>query len=268
MLNALALYGRYCATSVQAQFAYAGSTLMMTFGQFLVTAIEFLGVLALFHRFGHIQGWSLGEVAIFYGQVNITFAFADMITRGFDIFGSVYVRTGGFDRLLLRPRATALQVLGHELRLTRIGRFVQGAGVFAIGAHMAHFQMTPQAFGMIVWATLGGTALFSGLMIFQATLSFWTVESLEAVNILTYGGVAASEYPLSVYARWFRDLLTFVVPIGAVAYFPMVAALGRHDPLGYPDAFLVASPALGLVFLSVALLAWTFGVRHYASTGS
>ena len=267
-MDSLYLYWRYALASMRAQIAYPGSFLMMTFGQFLVTIIEFVGVWAMFQRFGHIQGWSLGEVAIFYGQVNITFAVADAVTRGFDVFGSVFVKTGAFDRLLLRPRTTTLQVFSYELRLTRIGRLLQGAIVFAIGARLAHFQLTPEALALIVWATIGGTALFSGLMILQATLSFWTIESLEAVNILTYGGVAASEYPLSVYARWFRDLLTYVVPIGAVAYFPMVAAMGRSDPLGHSQAFLVASPALGLVFLGVSLWAWSFGVRRYTSTGT
>ena len=66
----------------------------------------------------------------------------------------------------------------------------------------------------------------------QATLAFWTVESLEAVNIFTYGGEAAAEYPMNVYAAWFRNFLIFVVPVGCVIYLPMLAAMGRHGPAG------------------------------------
>lgn len=267
-MDALRLYGRYAATSIRAQFAYPGSLLLMTFGQFLVTVIEFAGVWALFQRFGHIHGWRIGEVAMFYGQVNMTFAFADTITRGFDVFGPVFVKTGDFDRLLLRPRSTAFQLAGYELRLTRVGRLLQGAIVFALGAQMTGFHPGVPAVLLLAWAALGGTALFSGLLILQATLAFWTVESLEVMNVLTYGGVATAEYPLSVYAKWFRDLLIYVVPIGCVTYFPMVAALGRSDPLGVPDAVLPLTPAAGLVFLAVSLWAWRFGVRKYASTGS
>ena len=213
-MNALALYGRYAATSVRAQFSYAGMLTMMSVGQFLATVIEFIGVWALFRRFGHIAGWSLGEVALFYGLASVIFAIADAVTRGFDVFGSVFVKTGGFDRLLLRPRSPALQLAGYELRLTRIGRFSQGAIVFAIGAAMTHFAFTPLSVAILVFAVAGGVALFAGLFILQATLAFWTVESLEAVNILTYGGEAAAEYPLNVYARWIRDFLIWGVPIG------------------------------------------------------
>jgi len=267
-MGAFRLYLRYTAVSIRAQLAYPGSFLLLSVGAFLVTIIEFVGVWALFRRFGHLQGWSLGEVALFYGLVSIIFAFGDAVTRGFDVFGEVFVKTGGFDRLLVRPRATALQLLGYELRLTRVGRLAQGILVFVLGARMTHFTPDPAAVAVLLWAGLGGVALFSGLFVFQATMSFWTVESLEVMNVLTYGGEAAAEYPLNIYAGWFRNVLTFVVPIGCVTYFPMLAAMGRADPLGTPAWMLPLAPAAGFVFLGVALWAWGFGVRHYTSTGS
>ena len=58
--------------------------------------------------------------------MSVSFAIADAITRGFDVFGERFVKTGDFDRLLVRPRSTALQLLGSELRATRIGRLAQG----------------------------------------------------------------------------------------------------------------------------------------------
>jgi ABC-2 type transport system permease protein len=266
-MGALRLYGRYAAASIRAQVSYPGTLAMMIAGQFLVTVIEFIGVWALFRRFGQIGGWRLGDVALFYGLVSVTFSLSDAVTRGFDVFGSVFVKTGAFDRLLLRPRSTTLQLMGFELRLTRIGRLAQGVGVFAIGMYLTGFQMTPAAIAILAFAIVGGVALFSGLLVLQATLSFWTVESLEAVNILTYGGEAAAEYPMNVYAAWFRDVLTFVVPIGCVTYLPMLAAMGRPDPLGAPSWLLPLAPTAGLLFLGFALFIWRFGLRRYASAG-
>ena len=267
-MGALRLYLRYAAASVRAQFSYPGTLSMMITGQFLVTVIEFIGIWALFRRFGQIGGWRLGDVALFYGLVSVTFSIADAVTRGFDIFGSVFVKTGGFDRLLLRPRSLVLQLMGYELRLTRIGRLAQGLAVFALGAALTGFVLSPAAAAILAFAIAGGVALFSGLLILQATLSFWTIESLEAVNILTYGGEAAAEYPLNVYAGWFRSILLWGVPIGCVTYLPMLAAMGRHDPLGTPSWFLPLAPLAGFAFLALSLFVWRFGVRHYASTGS
>jgi ABC-2 type transport system permease protein len=267
-MDAVRLYARYAAASVKSQMQYPASFLMLSLSQLFATGIEFFGLWALFARFGQIEGWRFGEVCVFYGVVNLAFAFADTCARGFDVFGTEYVRTGGFDRLLLRPRTTAFQLLGHEVRLSRLGRLIQAAAVFTIGAVLTHLAFTAAAVGLLAWAMLGGMALFFGIMVLSATLAFWTVESLEIVNVISYGGVEAAQYPLNIYAAWLRDFLIFVVPIGCVAYFPVAAALGHADPLGAPAWFQAASPAAGFVFLAASLWIWGFGVRRYTSTGS
>jgi ABC-2 type transport system permease protein len=80
--------------------------------------------------------------------------------------------------------------------------------------------------------------------------------------------VEAAQYPLDIYARWFRAFLTFVVPLGCVSYFPVAAVLGKAARTGVAAGLLELTPALGFAFLGVALWVWRFGVRHYTSTGS
>ena len=267
-MNSLRLYRRYCAASIRSQLQFPASFVLLSIGQFLATFIDFIEVWALFRRFDQILGWKLGEIAVFYGIVNISFAFADSISRGFDVFGVEFVKTGNFDRLLLRPRATALQLLGYELRLTRVGRLLQGLMVLLIAMRIVHIDWTFGSVFLLLTTLAGGTALFVGILVLQATLAFWTVESLEIANTLTYGGVQASEYPLDIYSRWFRDFLIFVVPLGCVAYFPVVRLLGHSDRLGAPVWLMDLSPMFGFVFLVVSLGVWRIGVRHYTSTGS
>jgi ABC-2 type transport system permease protein len=121
---------------------------------------------------------------------------------------------------------------------------------------------------LLLWAIAGGVALFFGILVLQATLSFWTVESLEIVNTITYGGVEAGQYPLDIYAGWFRRFLIFVVPIGCVTYFPVATILGRAAITGVPDWLGAVTPLAGFAFLTIAFTAWRGGVRHYTSTGS
>jgi ABC-2 type transport system permease protein len=267
-MNAFQLYRRYIGASMRAQMQYPGSFLMMAAGEFIVTLTEFVGVWALFRRFGQIRGWTFAEIAMFYGTVNVSFAIADAISRGFDVFGPQFVKTGNFDRILMRPRSTILQLLGYELRLTRIGRLTQGVIVLAIATHWLGIEWDARKVALLAAAIAGGVALFVGILILQATLAFWTVESLEIANILTYGGVEAAQYPLDVYARWFRDFLIFVVPIGCVAYFPIVRLLGHRASMSAPGWLLDAAPLSGIIFLLIALRVWRVGVSHYKSTGT
>ena len=139
---------------------------------------------------------------------------------------------------------------------------------WAVGAHLSNIDWTLGAWATLAFAVAGGVALFSGILVLQATLAFWTVESLEIANTLTYGGVEAAQYPLDIYARWFRNFLTFVVPLACVSYFPVAAVLGHADRTGLSPWLSRLTPALGFAFFGLSLLVWRFGVRRYTSTGS
>jgi ABC-2 type transport system permease protein len=254
--------------SLRAQMSYPGSFLLEMASQFASTFIGFIGIWALFHRFGQVHGWKLYEVGVFYGVINVTFAVADMMSHGFERFGREFIRTGDFDRVLLRPRAAALQILGHELQLQPLGRLAQGALVLAISVHSLDVAWGAGNVSLIAFAMAGGVALYVGLMALQATLAFWTVESLELVNIVTYGGAEAAQYPLDIYAGWFRKLLTFVVPVACVSYYPLTVALGRWSGESAAAQWLATlSPLAGFAFLALSLRAWRMGVRRYASAG-
>jgi len=265
MKGAFWLYRRYAVNSVRAQMQYKFSFITEIIGHFMVTIIEFFGVIALFERFGSLAGWVLPEVALLYGLVNMTFALADMICRGFDLFGR-QIKTGDFDRLLLRPRSTVLQLLGYEFTLKRFGRLSQALLVFiwALGRLTWH----PLALIVLVLAMAGGIALFISIYIIQAALAFRTVESLEIMNTLTYGGNFTAQYPMSVYRDWFRIFFTFIVPLACVCYFPVITFLGKHDIINTPLWLGWVSPVSGFVFLYIGLQVWKLGILHYTSTGT
>ena len=266
-MNTLHLYVRYLGVSVQSQMQYRMSFTLLTLGHFVVTATEFLAILVLFDRFGALEEWSLPEVAFFYGLVNVAFSLADAFAYGFDWFGNM-VKSGDFDRLLLRPRSTALQLAGQELTLRRVGRLSQGLAILLWASATLDFGWTPDKVALLLGAVVGGAALFIGLMVLQATVAFWTTESLEIFNAITYGGVQTAQYPLAIYSSWFRRFFIFVVPLGTVSYLPSLAIMGRPDPLGSTLVVQYLSPVVGVVFLVLSLQVWKVGVRHYRSTGS
>ncbi|HLL23518.1 MAG TPA: ABC-2 family transporter protein [Kofleriaceae bacterium] len=266
-MNALRLYGRYLGISIESQLQYRASVIMQSIGVFTITAVEFLAILALFDRFGQIRGWQLPEVALFYGMISISWAIADALGRGFEMFGTT-VKAGDFDRVLLRPRSTVLQLLRHELTIRRVGRLVQGVAVLVYALAVLDIDWTVGRVLLLPAGIVAAICVFMGLVIMQATSAFWATETLEVWNAFTYGGVTMSQYPLAIYRGWFRKLFTFVIPLAAGNYLPGVAILGRSDPLGTPVAVQWLAPLAGPVFLGISLVLWRWGVRHYRSTGS
>jgi len=265
--KSLRLYFRYAGISFRSQMEYRTSFLIRSAAHFALTGVEFLGLVVLFQRFGQISGWTLPQVGLFYGMVSVAFAIAEAVPRGFDVFPGL-VKSGDFDRVLLRPRSPALQILGQEFQLMRIGRFLQGGLVLIWSANRLAIDWTIPSVTLLVFAIIGGACLFSGLFVLQATMCFWTIESIEIVNSATYGGVETAQFPLTIYPRWFRWIFTFVIPLATINYFPVHAILNLTDSVGSTRLIQWLSPLAGVAFLLVCLQFWRVGVRHYTSTGS
>jgi ABC-2 type transport system permease protein len=121
--------------------------------------------------------------------------------------------------------------------------------------------------GLLLLAYISGVALFNGIFIMQATTCFWTVESVEIGNVLTYGGVEAGRMPISIYPPFLRQFFTFVVPLACVSYYPWLYILNKPDPIGLPGWFALISPLCCLIFFLFSIGFWEIGLRSYTSAG-
>ena len=267
MRQGLHLYLRLMGAHVRAQMQYKLSFVADVLSTLLGMLLEFASVWVLFTHIAALGGWSFPEVAFLYGTAELSLSLAQMLTSGFDYLPEA-VRWGQFDSVLIRPRGLFFQVLASRLSMRRFGRALQGVFVLALALSWLDPSWDFGRWLFLGWTVLGGTLLFAGLFVVGATSSFWTVESLEVFNILTYGGSTLISYPLSIYSEWLRNVFLFVVPLGFANFYPALFLLGKDDPFGLPDFMpFLSVPLCALVFL-LSLWFWRFGVRHYQSTGN
>lgn len=263
-MNALRLYFSLASISIRSQMQYRASFFMLILGHFIATGSEALGLLLLFSRFQSIHEWTLSQTLLLYGTVQMAFAFSETIGRGFDKFSEL-IQRGDFDRYLLRPRSTLLQIFGSELQLMRMGRFLQG--IVAIGWAMQNLELPNGYFSLWLMSFLGTVCVFLGLLIIRGAICFWTIESLEIMNIATHGGAEALSYPVSIYKSGIRGFFTYFVPLAGVSYAPISHMIGKGEGLA-GSYFIWLYPLSGLLFLLATTQLWNLGVRRYRSTGS
>ena len=202
-------------------------------------------------------------------MVEFSFGSMDMLFSGFDPDSfSGLVRQGLFDQLLLRPMSITLQVLGARFVLRRWGRILQGCVIFAAGVSLLTIRWTVFKLLYLPFVLASQVMFFGALFIIGATLTFWTVEPVEAVNIFTYGGTEMISYPMHIYPDWMRWFFTYIIPAIFINYYPALYLLGKPDPFGMPALVRFTAPLAGLALFGVALLFWQFGLKHYQSTGS
>ncbi len=262
MNGTVKLYKHYISMNVRSAIQYKTSFWLMVVGQFLVSFNVFLGIFFMFQRFSNVKGFTYSEVVLCYGIVLMQFSLAEMYARGFDTFSGM-VRSGSFDRVLVRPRSEVLQVLGSKFELTRIGRMFQAAVMFVYGIVASDVDWNLGKVVTLLFMNVGGTALFSGLFLIYAALCFFTLDGLEFMNILTDGAREYGKYPIGVYGKRLLQITTFIIPYALVQYYPFLYVLGRTDKVWY--MFL---PLMACIFLIPCYILWRFGVSSYKSSGS
>ncbi len=263
------LYRHLLLAQLRGAMQYRVSFVLDVLSTSLITITEFGAFALVFSRFQGLGGWSLVQIMFLYGMVEFAFGLTDMLFDGFDspTFAQ-HIRKGTLDQFLLRPANLMIQIFGSSLSLRRIGRIVLGIGIF--GYAVIH---NPQVWQLeklwyLPFVLIGMGLYFGGLFLVGATITIWTVDSTDAMNLFTYGGKEMMSYPMGIYSDWLRVLFTFLFPVALLNYYPALFFLGKPDPFGLPAWMPFLAPIAGFVMFLVALKFWQFGLKHYQSTGN
>ena len=203
------LYLRYFAIHLKCQMQYKTSFFLTALGQFLTSFTAFLSVYFLFDRFHQVEGFAFEEVLLCFSVVLFAFSLAECFARGFDTFPSM-IGNGEFDRILVRPRSLVFQVLASKMEFSRFGRLLQAVLMLAFALPRCDVEWTAARIGVLLLMVVCGMALFAGLFVVYASLSFFTLEGLEFMNIFTDGAREFGQYPFSIYGK---RVLGFLPPV-------------------------------------------------------
>ena len=256
------LYLKYFAMNVKSQMQHKASFVMLTVGQCIVSFTTFLVVYFMFARFNTVDGFTYQQTLLCYSSMLMAFSLTEIFGRGFDVFPRM-ISNGEFDRALVRPRNVIFQVLASRMEFNRIGRLLQAIAVFCYAIPNSGVGWTAAKIATLCLMILCGAVVFFGLFLVYAAFSFFTIEGLEFMNILTDGGREFGRYPFSIYGRRVLTFLTFVVPLALFQYYPLLYLLDKESSAIYRFA-----PLLSVAFALPCCAFFYYGVHKYKSTGS
>ena len=263
----LAICRRLLGAKIRGQLQYRVSFVLQVLGNLVVHGAELIALLALFGTFDQLGDWRAGEVAFLYAVTYVSFAMGQIAATGFHGFGRMIVR-GEFDRVLTRPINPFLQILASDLNLRHLGGMLQGCLAFVIAFNLVEIEWTTGKVLYLPVFVLSAGTLYLMLFTLEATLCFWTTESNEAINAVTYGGRTLAVYPLDIYGDWLRRFFLFVVPLGFVIFLPATYVLYKPLPFGFPAWTQFIAPPVTVAFGFIAARLWRLGINRYRSTGS
>lgn len=256
------LYIKYASVCTQSVMQYKLSFLLMIIGRFIMAFSELIAIQFLFSGFSQIKDYTYGDVLLCFSIIQMSFTFAELFGNGFKAFSGT-VKKGEFDRMMLRPCCLLLQVMGTRFEIGRTGPLLTALITLALG--IRHSQITWSI--LTVWTLaamiIGGTFLFIGLFMLEASFCFFSIEDTSLINVLTYGAKTHGKYPIDIYGKGILRFCTYVIPYTLIQYYPLQFLLGKTR-----SWYLAFCPLGMIVFLLVCYFIWQFGVKHYQSCGS
>ncbi|HKY56073.1 MAG TPA: ABC-2 family transporter protein, partial [Anaerolineales bacterium] len=178
-----------------------------------------------------------------------------------------YLVEGTFDQFLLRPASPFILFLGREVQYLGVADLTFAAS----GLNLAYRNLDLHWTG-IEWlffgaAAIAGTLIETTLILMITCLSFWTGRSRRASQLLNRLNVMVQYYPVDIFGYLFRVIVTGLIPVAFMNYYPTLLLLGKLDPqspwgwLGY------ISPLVALTLVMITSGIWHLALRRYSSSG-
>jgi ABC-2 type transport system permease protein len=256
------------AANVRGELQYRVNFLIMVLTGVVWDGTAFVVIWVTLTRFHTIGGWSLGELTFLYG---LTLFEGSITTLIFSFSqGSLFewtVREGHFDRYLVRPLPPLLQLISSRLHVPILGSILGGATLFLVANTMVRVDWSPAAVTYLVLTIVGACLLQSSIYLLFDSLVF-RLLSLGMLFAVIGDFARYGNYPLKIYSVPMRLLLTFVLPLAFMGYFPAAVLLNRTGEISLPPIFAYLTPLAGVLWFVPAYLLFHREMRNYQSSGT
>jgi ABC-2 type transport system permease protein len=258
-----ALYWLFFKNRIKILMEYRVNFLIGAVSTIVMQAAGLLTIWVVMSQIPDLVGWSLPEILLIYGLITLSKSINHMFADNLWTLGRDYVRTGTFDRFMVRPVDPLFHLLADRFCHDGIGNFLVGITLIVIAASRLNIVWTPSMVGYLAIMALSGGVIFIALNLITSVSGFWLMDSVPVTRVV-FEMHEFAKYPLTIYPRFIGVLLTALIPYGFASFFPASYLMGRE----ISPALAWGAPVVAAVLMIIALAVWRFGLRHYSSTGT
>ncbi len=262
MTHYLNLYWYFLLQRFKILMEYRVNFLIGASSTIFLQASSLLTIWVVMSRIPSLNGWNFNEVLLIYGLVTLAKSINHMFADNLWTLGRQYIRSGGFDRFLVRPIDPLFHLLADRFCHDGIGNFLVGLALVAKASSALGIPWTLGNLFYLFVVVISGGCIFIALNLLTGVSAFWIMDAVPVIRVI-FDNHLFAQYPLTIYPKAINILLTWIIPYGFCSFYPASYLLGH--PIGYL-AWL--SPLVAVILLFIGYRFWLFGLAHYTSTGS
>jgi len=267
-METMRMYFKLLGMAVKSMTQFRANFLVGVFGVIFYHTINLLAIGVILNRFQNLAGWTVWEIVFLYGIWNAGNSIYSMLFLHIQDL-EFYIVEGQFDRFLLRPLSPFLQLLGEEVDFNGAADLLSGGLFIGIAMSRLGLEFGPVQWVFLLMSLVAGALVSTGITWVLSSAAFWTTRSRALVSTaMQVNWQMTQQYPLEMFGRGFRVLVTCFIPTAFLNYYPARWLLGKTHP-GDPWYFLsFMGPVAAAILLAIGAFVWKKGLRAYNSTGS
>lgn len=260
--NNIEIYLSMLVCSIKSMMEYRVDFVVGIISQLLTQAVELIFIWIVFQNTESLAGWTFDKLLLLYGITMLTIAIVDFLFDSIYDIGPQYIKDGDFDKFLLRPIHPLISIMGDTKTFTAFGYMTISLVLIISMLIKLQISITFILIAKIIIFAFSGALIIGAIMILFSVSSFYTYKSNEIIWSV-YRIYTFAQYPIEIYNKFIRILITFIFPFVFATYYPTLNYLGLQN--GW---VLYLSPIVAIVFLTIAIKIWNWGLKKYRSTGT
>lgn len=255
------LYLCFLKSSLKEMLIYRLDCIVGMVSQIFTQLVEVIFIYIVFQNTENLAGWNFQQILLLYGITLISVGISDFCFDALYDIGPKYIRNGDFDKILLRPVHPLLSIIGASKEFTSIGYFGLGLVLTIIMLIKLAIPITFILILKIVFFSIVGAIIIGAINTIFSISSFWTYRSNEVIWSF-YRTYTFAQYPIDIYNKFIKILITCILPFAFVAYYPTMSYLGMNSYMIY------LSPIIAIALWIIAVKVWNWALNKYRSTGT
>jgi len=266
-MNGFQLYFRLIQISLLSRMQYRANFIVGILGLIVwnVVNLGLIGVLVT--QFTSLNNWTLWELVFLYclwtvghSLYSFLFSHANQLED--------YLIEGAFDQFLLRPASPLIQLLGRELQYIEIADMLIGLTGLSLAYAQLGLYWNGWRWGFFVIAVVSGAMIELAMNLLIGCSAFWTGRSRGAFIIVSPFYNLVHQYPVDIFGKTFRAIVTGIIPVAFMNYYPALMLLDKMERAGSVWWLSYMSPLVALLLVGIVSRVWRLGLMRYASSGS
>ncbi len=262
VIRNIKLYGSFLVASLKRMMEYRVDCLVGMVSQIAFQIIELIFIWIIFQNTDNIAGWNFEHLLLLYGVMMLSVSINDLLFDSTYNIGRRLIRKGKFDTILLRPVHPLISVLGESETTTALGYMVLAVVLIVSMLIKLQITITVSLIIKILYFGILGGLIIGGIQTIFSIAGFWTYKCNEVVwSVFQLHKLA--EYPIEIYNKFIRILITFILPFAFTAYYPTLEYLGLSE-----SNLIYIIPFVTIFVWIIAIKVWNWALSKYRSTGS